>query len=311
MFFMWKNRGYGGRKDGFILLPLLLFLLVCSGITLSYMRIVVQELDAAKEFLHYRQLETITQSFMQAALCQEEQTVITDAVYQMEPLYPGKESVILTVKANREDALGMRFLQVDAADSCDDEFSLRQCRIRFSDSLRQQFEQSYFVVLGSKTWEDQTEKKMASITGKTDGAVFPQFSVGNIAVWASTDFPSALELQRDGLSNWIYLSRENLSFPKGLPVHGDGILVFAKDVTINDNNLFSGRIVILAEGNVHIGSRVRLEKVLLLCKRTLTVGTDSFINGAVMVQQDAVIGRGTEIHGDQEVLNQFDSIISY
>ncbi|MBQ8919737.1 MAG: hypothetical protein IJ056_06505 [Acidaminococcaceae bacterium] len=306
--------GYGGGKDkeqGFILLPLLLFLLVCSGIALAYMRTIVQELDTAKEFLHYRQLETVVQSFVKTALYQEDETVITDAVYHLEPLYPGKESVTLTVKVNREEALGMRFLQVDAVDSCDDAFSLRQCRIRFSDSLCQQFEQSCFIVLGSEIWEDQTEKSMASITGKTDGAVFPQFSVGNIAVWASTDFPSALELQRDGLSGWFYLSRDRLTLPARLAVNGDGILAFADNITIGDDSVFTGRIVLVADGNVHVGSRVRMENVLLLCKRTLTVGSDSFINGAVMVQQDAVIGKGTKIEGNREVLNQFDSIVSY
>lgn len=303
--------GEAEKERGFILVPLLLFLLVCSGIAISYMRTVAQELDASIEHLRYRQLETVVQSFMQTALQQEEQAGITDAAYQLEPLYPGKASVSLTVTVNREEELGMRLLQVKAADPFSDEFSLRQCRIRFSDSLLQSFDQSYLVVLGSEVWEESKEKNMASITSKTDGAVFPQFSVRNIAVWASTDFPSVSELQRDGLGGWIYLSRERMTLPKRLTVNGNGILAFADDITISDDSAFTGRIILLADGNVHIGSRVRMENAFLLCRKKLTIGSDSFINGAVMVQQDAQFGKGTEIKGNREVLRQFDSIISY
>ena len=297
-------------KQGFILLPLLLFLLACSGIALSSVHGVVQELETEKEFLHYRQLETVAQSFMQTALRREEDCAITDAVYPLETLYPGKAGVELTVKVNREPTLGLRFLQVEATDSCDDAFSLRQCRIRFTDSLLQQFASSCFVVPGSEIREDQEGKKI-TITSKSDGAGFPQFSVETMAAWASTDFPSVLELQRDGLGGWIYLCRDRIVLPKGVTVHGDGILAFADDVTISDNSAFTGRIILLADGNVRIGNRVRLDNALLLCKRKLTVGSDSFINGAVMVQQSAVLGTGTEIRENREVLHPFDSIISY
>ena len=49
------------RKRGFVLLPLLLLLMVCSGIVLWYGRSVYQEAEAAREFLCRKQLETIAQ----------------------------------------------------------------------------------------------------------------------------------------------------------------------------------------------------------------------------------------------------------
>ena len=152
---------------------------------------------------------------------------------------------------------------------------------------------------------------MDTITGKSYGAVFPQFSVEEIAVWASTDFPSALELQRDGLSGWIYLCRDKTELPKGLQVNGDGILAFADDMTISDNTVFTGRVIVLADRNLRVGSHVRLNKAFLLCRGKLTVGTDSIINGAVMAQQDALVNDNSVITGDREVLEPFKSIISY
>jgi len=298
------------RNKGFILFPVLLFLIACSGVAMTGLHTVAREAAAASEFLRYRQLETITQSFMQTALYQEEQTEITDGTYQLGFLYPGKEPVNVTVKVNREPNLGLRFLQVDTFTSHDDKFSLRQCCIRFSDSLLQQFANSLFIVPGAAVQKEQEEKDV-SITGNTGGAVFPDFSMESIANWASTDFPSTLELQSDGLNGWIYLTREKLSFPKGITVHGNGILAFTDNIVISDESTFTGRIILLADGNVRIGSRVRLEKALLLCRGKLTVGTDSFINGAVMAQQDAVLGEGVTFTGDREVLEPYNSIVSY
>ena len=56
---------------------------------------------------------------------------------------------------------------------------------------------------------------------------------------------------------------------------------------------------------------MRLNKALLLCRGKLTIGTDSIINGAVMAQQDAVVDENALITGDREVLEPFNSIISY
>ena len=302
--------GGAERKRGFVLLPLLLLLMVCSGIVLCYGRRVYQEAEAAREFLCRKQLETIAQSFMFTTLRQEKETEITNAVYSLNPLQPGNDEVQVSVSVNRVKDLGMRFLKVDVSDSCSNVFSLRQCCMLFSDSLRQQFEYSPIVVTGSVTQEESGEKKI-TITSKSDGAVFPQFSVEEIAAWASTDFPSSLELQRDGLNGWIYLCRNEITLPKGLNVNGDGILVFADNTTIGDNTVFTGRIIILADRNLRIGSHVKLENALLLCRGKLIVGSDSVINGAVMVQQNAVLEDNSTITGDREVLEAFNSIISY
>ena len=299
------------RKQGFVLLPLLLFLMVCSGIVLSYMRNVYQELEAAREFLCRKQLETVAQSFMFTALQQEKEIEITDSVYSLEPLQPGNDAVQVCVTVNRERNLGLRFLKVDVADSCENEFSLRQCRMDIPEFLLQQFEQASFITQDSIAKDFSKEENTASITGKKDGAFFPQFSVEEISVWASTNFPSALELQRDGLGGWIYLCKEKYTLPKGLTVNGEGILAFTKDAAIGDNSVFTGRIIILADRDLIIGSQVRIEKALLLCKGKLTVGSDSFINGAVMVQQDTELGERVTIAGDREVLEPFQSIISY
>ena len=68
----YRNRTGGTeKKQGFILLSLLLFLMACSGIALCYGRSVYQETEAVREFLCRKQMETIAQSFMFTALRQE------------------------------------------------------------------------------------------------------------------------------------------------------------------------------------------------------------------------------------------------
>ena len=298
------------RKNGFIILPLLLFLMACSGTVLCYGRSVYQEAEAVREFLCRKQLETIAQSFMLISLQQEKETVISDAVYNLPLLQPGNNEVRIVVSVNRVKDFGLRFLKVEVADSNSNEFSLRQCVMFFPAPLIQLLENPVTDLSGSAGKEETGEKKN-TITSKSGGAVFPQFSIGEIAEWASTGFPSPLEMQRDGLSGWIYLSRKEISLPKGLKVNGDGILCFGEDVTIGDNSVFTGRIIILADCNLHIGNQVRLEKSLLLCRGKVTIGTDSFINGAVMAKQGVVTGENVTIIGDKEVLEPFNSIISY
>ena len=96
-----------------------------------------------------------------------------------------------------------------------------------------------------------------------------------------------------------------------MQVNGNGILAFADDVMIGDYTEFTGRIIILADHGLRIGNHVRLNKALLFCRGKLTVGTDSIINGAVMAQQDVVVEENTVISSDREVLEPFNSIISY
>ena len=299
------------KKQGFILLPLLLFLMVCSSMVLYYGRSVYQESESALEHLRRKQLETIAQSFVFTAIQQEKETEIKGAAYSLHPLQPGNSEVRVSVSVNRVKDLGMRFLKVTVSDSGPNDFSLRQCSMFFPSLLLQQFAGSPLIIADSTMQEKSGKKYMDTITGKSYGAVFPQFSVEEIAVWASTDFPSALEMQRDGLSGWVYLCRNKIEFPKGLQVNGDGILAFADDVTIADDIVFTGRVIVLADRRLHIGNHVRFNKALLLCRGKLTVGTDSIINGAVMAQQDAVIGDKSVITGDREVLEPFNSIISY
>ncbi len=293
------------------MLPLLLFLMICSSMILYFMRSVFQESEAAREHLHRKQLETIAQSFMFTAIQQEKDAEITSAAYVLPPLLPGNSEVQVSVSVNRVKDLGMRFLKVNVSNSGSDVFSLRQCSMFFPGSLLQQFSETPLIVTGSTVQEKSEKKDMDTITGKSYGAAFPQFSVEEIAVWASTDFPPALELQRDGLSGWIYLCRNKIEIPKGLHVNGDGVLAFADNVTIGDNTVFTGRVIVLADRDMHIGGHVRLNKALLLCRGKLTVGTDSIINGAVMAQQGAAVDENAVITSDREVLAPFNSIISY
>ena len=288
-FFLHDATGGTKRKQGFILLPLLLFLMVCSGIILCYGRSVYQEAAATREFLCRKQLETIAQSFMFTALQREKETEITNAAYNLDALQPGNDKVQISVTVNRVKDLGMRFLKVDVSDSCSNEFSLRQCGLFFPDSLLHQFAESSLVVTDSSVQGKSEKENMGSITGNSDGAVFPRFSVEEI----------------------IYLCRNEISLPKGLQVNGDGILAFANDVTIGDNAKFTGRIIILADCNVRLESNVKLEKALLLCRGKLTLGTDSIIKGAVMARQGVVLADTSEIICDREVLEPFNSIISY
>lgn len=293
------------------MLSLLLFLMVCSGLALCYGRSVLRETETAREFLCRKQLEIIAQSFVSVALKQENETELTDAVYKLPSLHPGNDEVQISTTVNRVKDLGLRFLKVDVSDSLLNSFTLRQCVMSLPEPLHQKFVSSPVVVLSSDAQERSEEKNTNTITSKSDGVAFPQFSVEEIAIWTSTDLPSAMELQRDGLNGWIYHCSKGISLADGLNVNGDGILAFAEDVTIGDNTVFTGHIIILANRDLRIGNRVKLEKALILCQGNLTVGSDSSINGAVLVQKNAIVDSRSKITGDREALEPFNSMISY
>lgn len=293
------------------MLSLLLFLMVCSGLALCYGRSVLRETETAREFLCRKQLEIIAQSFVSVALKQENETELTDAVYKLPSLHPGNDEVQISTTVTRVKDLGLRFLKVDVSDSLLNSFTLRQCVMSLPEPLHQKFVSSPVVVLSSDAQEKSEEKNTNTITSKSDGVAFPQFSVEEIAIWTSTDLPSAMELQRDGLNGWIYHCSKGISLADGLNVNGDGILAFAEDVTIGDNTVFTGHIIILANRDLRIGNRVKLEKALILCQGNLTVGSDSSINGAVLVQKNVIVDSRSKITGDREVLEPFNSMISY
>ena len=118
------------------MLPLLLFLMICSSVVLYYGRSVYQESEAAREHLRRKQLETIAQSFILTAIQQEKDTEIASAAYSLHPLWPGNNEVQVYVSVNRVEDLGLRFLKVNVSDSDRVDFSLRQCSMFFPISIR-------------------------------------------------------------------------------------------------------------------------------------------------------------------------------
>jgi len=298
------------QDQGFILIHLLLFLVVCSGIILSLIRIVLQEAEIVKETIRRKQMETITQSLMQTILQQEETTAVNGGMYSLPSLMPGNTDVTIYVTVERNFSLGLRFLQIKAEDNDQNSFSLRQCRIDFPEPLVNNIMQ-YTLDLSGTSGQERPAEKKETITSEPDGAAFPQFSVKDIAGWASAGLPAALEMQRDGLYGGTYFSGVKVSLPKGITVHGSGIVLCTEELEIADNSIFTDRIIILADKDVHIGSHVKLEKALLLCRGKLTVGTDSTINGAVMALQHVKLGDRATITGNREVMNPYQSIISY
>ena len=143
------------------MLPLLLFLMVCSGLALCYGRSVLRETETAREFMCRKQLEIIAQSFVSVALQQENETELADAVYKLPSLQPGNDEVQVSVSVNRVSDLGLRFLKVDVSDSLLNSFILRQCVLLLPEHLHQQFVSSPVVVLSSDAQESAEGSKLA------------------------------------------------------------------------------------------------------------------------------------------------------
>lgn len=308
-----RGRALAGRREktgGFIIIPLLLILAMLTAAAVLYTHVVLYELEAAGEFIARSRLEAITQSFVQTALAEEGQTEIKDGSWRLGNLMPGDVTADINVSVKRMKALGMRSLFVSTTDTQGREFHLRQCRITLPKMLTDQFERSAFIVLKSLSQGAPSEQSMP-ITSEEAGAVFPQFYVDDFADWFSRDFPEMQELQQDGFGNWIYVSHDLVEFPQGLTVKGNGVLAFTRPAVIGDNVTFAGRVFIIANDDLRVGSNVNMQKAFILCRGNLTIGSDTAINGGFLVQHKAILGDRVVLTRAEEVISAFNTAIVY
>ena len=75
--------------------------------------------------------------------------------------------------------------------------------------------------------------------------------------------------------------------------------------------IVSDRVLIIANSELRIGDRVKLEKACIVCRGNLIVGSDAVLNGACIVKHNALLQDRVRLTPDREVLTPFETIISY
>lgn len=300
----------GPHSPGFISLSLLLFFLLGSLAGVTYTKNILYEVNAAQEFLCKAQLEALAQSFLHTALANEEKIPLVSASYEVGKLIPGNASATVSASVKRLESLGLRLIRVSASDNRENEFHLRQCRICFLDSLLRQLSEDPFIAFGDVSQGQSLEGSMP-ITSALHGAAFPQFQVDDFADWFSRDWPSIEKLQQDGLWNWLLICPGLGRIPRRIVLHGRGILVFERPAVIEEDVIVSDRVLIIANSDLRIGDRVKLEKACIVCRGNLIVGSDAVLNGACIVKHNALLQYRVRLTPDREVLTPFETIISY
>lgn len=277
---------------------------------MTYTKNILYEVNVAQEFLGKAQLEALAQSFLHTALANEEKIPLVSASYEVGKLIPGNASATVSASVKRLESLGLRLIRVSASDNRENEFHLRQCRICFPDSLLRQLNEDPFIAFGDVSQGQFLEGSMP-ITSALHGAAFPQFQVNDFADWFSRDWPSIEKLQQDGLWNWLLICPGLGRIPRRIVLHGRGILVFERPAVIEEDVIVSDRVLIIANSDLRIGDRVKLEKACIVCRGNLIVGSDAVLNGACIVKHNALLQDRVRLTPDREVLTPFETIISY
>lgn len=304
-----KNKK-GCCNSGFISLSLLFFFFLGSFVGVVYTQNILYEVNAAQEFLRKEQLEALAQSFLHTALANEEKIPLTSASYEVGELIPGHAPATVSASVKHLESLGLRLIKVSASDDRDNEFHLRQCRICFPDPLFQQLNETPFIAFGDVAQGQVLEESMP-ITSELHGAAFPQFQVDDFAGWFSRDWPSNVKLQQEGLWNWLLICPGLGRIPRGMVLNGRGILAFERSAVIEEDVIVSDRVLIIANSDLRIGDRVKFEKACIVCRGNLTVGSDTVLNGAFIVQHNVQLQDRVMLTPDREVLTPFETIISY
>jgi hypothetical protein len=268
---------------------LLILVLVCflGAAALLVSRLVLGEYLKAKEALSRQQVVFLTQDVLQCALQQElRQGKLEDTCWQT-VLQPGQEKVEVRLTVTEAAALGLRRLQVAASPAMLPDYVLNQLRWSFTRVVRQQAASHALIVAGSL--QGDAEKLGQLLCTSDEGAIFPDYAVGDFVPWQPHPLPTPVDLRTYGLGQRLYLreSLEPYRINYGTNIPGEGIVIFGGDLVLEDGVTFNDRTVLFTEGSLTTGANVTLQNTLIFCKGRLSLGRNNKIRGVIFVKKEA------------------------
>ncbi len=122
----------------------------------------------------------------------------------------------------------------------------------------------------------------------------------------------AAEIQDSGLMRQVYYLQGAGSFyiPEGQKVWGSAVIVTASDTPLylKKGCEFRDRVILLCGAPLSIGENVRLPQALIICKRSITIGKGSVVNGLVAAEGSITLNGSCQITKDETAVAPFSSV---
>lgn len=128
-----------------------------------------------------------------------------------------------------------------------------------------------------------------------DKGDFVEFDVANYARYAfatpSSDGWSA------GLGRSVFVEplSGSMRLPNNRTVRGTAVFVSYGDITVGAGSTYPDRLQLLANGNIIIGSNVRLDNVLIVAGNSVQVSQGSRVSGKILARKGIVVEKNTLI----------------
>lgn len=112
----------------------------------------------------------------------------------------------------------------------------------------------------------------------------------------------------EGLLNTLYVDQKfYLKIPPDLTIPGDGV-IFSDSIRIGDNTRFTGRVWFLSRYNLSLGRNVVLDNAFLFSESGISIGSGSSVCGIIVSRENRIdLAVGAKHTGNIKVLDTFVS----
>ena len=219
-------------------------------------------------------------------------------------LEPGHHKVkVIQTLENSDDAL-LSYMTIGAISNNDHSFYMRKLTVNLPNIVKEKVKDYPIIYKNSISGTEYLNNRPLYTSTKEE--VMPLFKFLNTKAISSLMPEDAIQ---DGLSSRFYYLPTNttFSFKSNSKIHGSTVFVNAGNINIASNCIFYDRIMLVSgAGNITIGKNVNFKKAVIIARGTISIDSDSKINGLIIGNQVILKGPIT-LSPDEEVVTPFSS----
>ncbi len=276
------------HKEGFILFPVIVFLLLTSGLVRMLLCLVEEEIFGQQEFLQCRRNLRLGLALTKAVDALE--PPLAPGTYELPSLdfYPGYKNVAtkLVLTQSTSGQITRRAVELKWDKGC---WLLEKLL------LRPPGRKSHPVYLSARE------------TGLSEGSkVFPPLAWQEYSKYLLARSPCSKSSLEQGWNGRLYVyNAKPCRFGEGITLAGDGVLCTSNDIYLGQASTFTGKVWLLAGGNIYVEPNVRLAQAFLYAQNKIVLGRGSRIYGIIVAGSEIIREQDSHVKSRPEVLETF------
>jgi len=296
------------KRDGSIGMAVLVAALAAAAAAQTLLYLAQSELAAANTNYLQRQTRVVANELLQAALTDEaDGALISDVVLPPQVWYPGKAELQARLFVSRDEALGVRKFTV-WAEAGAEQTGLEELRAAVPAEIASRIGSATVSAGGVLT---AAAEALADLAYASDAGALPlSFDAEKYKEWSNLAFLDPEGYQKTGFGNRLYYSAKSsgdreikvTSGSETKIINGRAWLVAEKTIKVSDELVLTGRVALISNGDIVLGSGVRLEQALLIAKGKIKLGGDCRVSGILLSGGDIEFGANCRVTRNEDAL---------